>query len=159
MQFLYKSNSDAASAPEVDICPVCLNVPGIKNVAITACGHKFCTSCLLSSLNKKNTCPICRTEIEPARECIEPLPVSVASEIIRDQERANNIHRKIAIINTFSGVNGRASMIFTLCRDIAFATAHRIAKWQRMSSETYHNSWEDFDSSDDEESENESEDE
>ena len=157
MQFLYKTNSE--SAPEVDICPVCLNVPGIKNVAITECGHKFCTSCLLSSLNKKNTCPICRAEIEPARECIEPLPVSVASEIIRDQERANNIHRKIAVINTFSGVNGRASMIFSLCRDIAFATAHRIAKWQRMSSETYHNSWEDFDSSDDEESENESDDE
>jgi len=102
---------------------------------------------------------MCRAEIEPVREYIEPLPVSVASEIIRDQERANNIHRKIAVINTFSGVNGRASMIFSLCRDIAFATAHRIAKWQKMSTETYHNSWEDFDSSDDEEDENESEDE
>ena len=154
MQFMYKSNSE--SAPEVDICAVCLNVPGTKNVAITECGHRFCTSCLLSSLKTKNTCPICRAEIEPVREYIEPLPVSVASELIRDQERAVNINRKISIINTFSGVNGRAAMIFSLCREIAFATAHQIAMWQKISNKTYHESWEEFDSSEDEESENDS---
>lgn len=157
MQFLYKSSTE--TPPEADICAICLEVPGIKNVAVTECGHKFCTSCLLSSLRKKNTCPTCRAEIETEREYIEPLPVSVASEIIRDQERANNINRKISVINTFSGVNGRSAMIFSLCREIAFATAHRIAKWQKVSTETYHHSWEDFDSSDDESDDNNSDDE
>jgi hypothetical protein len=33
---------------------------------------------------------------------------------------------------------------------IAFATAHGIARWQKLSDETYHESWDEFDSSDSE---------
>jgi len=154
MQYL-RSQPAAAAAPEpeVDLCPVCMEVPGPKNVAVTACGHKFCMSCLLSSLKKKNTCPTCRAEIEPVRECIEPLPVSVASELIRTEERTSQMTRRIEVINSFSGMNGRAAMIFSLCREVAFATAHSIARWQTVSNKTYHKSWEAFDdSSDDEQS-------
>jgi hypothetical protein len=44
-------------------------------------------------------------------------------------------------------------MIFSLCREVAFATAHSIARWQAVSNKTYHKSWEAFDdSSDDEQS-------
>jgi len=135
--------------PEVDVCPVCMEVPGPTNVAITACGHKFCMSCLLKSLKTKNTCPTCRAEIEPEREYIEPLPVSVASELIRTEELTIQMTRRIAVINSFSaGRNGRAAMISSLCREVAFATAHGIARWQKLSDETYHESWDEFDSSD-----------
>jgi hypothetical protein len=37
-------------------------------------------------------------------------------------------------------------MIFSLCRDIAFETAHGIARWQKTTRQTYHHSWNDFDS-------------
>jgi len=156
MQYLRnKPAAAAAPEPEVDVCPVCMEVPGTTNVAITACGHKFCMSCLLSSLRKKNTCPTCRAEIEPGRECIEPLPVSVASEIIRTEELAIQLTRRIEIINSFSaGRNGRAAMVFSLCREMAFATAHGIARWQETPNVPYHyhRSWYEFDSDDDEQS-------
>ena len=154
----YLRNKPAAAPepePEVDVCPICMEVPGTKNVSITACGHKFCMSCLLSSLKNKNTCPTCRAEIEPAREeCIEPLPVSVASELIRTEELTIQLNRRIEVINSFAaGRNGRAAMIFSLCREVAFATAHSIARWQTISRKTYDKSWEEFDdSSDDEQS-------
>jgi hypothetical protein len=77
--------------------------------------------------------------------------VSVASELIRTEERAIQMPRRIALINSFSGTNGRAAMIFSLCREVAFATAHSIAQWQKTSDKTYHRSWHEFDddSSDD----------
>ena len=147
MQYL-RSQPAAAPEPEVDVCPICMEVPGTKNVAVTACGHKFCMSCLLSSLKTKNRCPTCRAEIEPDRECIKPLTVSVASELIRTEEHAIQINRRLAVINSFSGTNGRTAMIFSLCREVAFATAHGIARWQKMSDKTYHNSWDEFDDDD-----------
>ena len=161
MQYLWnQTNPDAASPastaalPEADVCAVCLEPPGTTNVSITACGHKFCTSCLLSSLKTRNTCPTCRAEIEPERQTIAPLPVSVASELIRTEEREIQMTRRIAVINSFSGMNGRAAMIFSLCREVAFATAHSIARWQKTSDKTYHRSWHEFDddSSDDDNS-------
>jgi hypothetical protein len=90
------------------------------------------------------------------RECIEPLPVSVASELIRTEERTIQMTRRIEVINSFSGMNGRAAMIFSLCREVAFATAHSIARWQTVSNKTYHKSWEAFDddSDDDDDEQN-----
>ena len=152
MQYIWnQTNPDAdrststAASPEADVCAVCLEPPGTTNVSITACGHKFCTSCLLSSLKTRNTCPTCRAEIEPERQTIEPLPVSVASELIRTEEREIQMTRRIALIDSFSGMNGRAAMIFSLCREVAFATAHSIAQWQKTSDKTYHRSWYEFD--------------
>lgn len=51
-------------------CSICLDQrDGLEtaNTTITSCGHLFCTSCLLKHLAVRNTCPICRNEIEPAR--------------------------------------------------------------------------------------------
>ena len=152
MQYLRNQPAVAAPAHEVDVCPICMEIPGTTNVSVTACGHKFCMSCLLSSLKTKNTCPTCRAEIEPVREYIEPLPVSVASELIRTEEQTIQLNRRLAVINSFAGTNGRTTMILSLCREVAFATAHSIARWQTISNKTYHKSWDEFDSDDDEQS-------
>ena len=157
MQYLWNSvapepvNPTNDHDPDPDVCPVCLEVPGTKNVSITKCGHIFCTSCLLSSLTQKNTCPTCRAELEPERTVITPVSVSVVTEIIREEEYSMNLSRRIGAIQSFGGTNGRSSMIFSLCREVAFATAHRIARWQKTNpnNQTYHNSWVMFDSSDD----------
>ena len=148
----YQCNQ-TVTASESDVCQVCFEVLGTKNVSITACGHKFCMSCLLSSLKRKNTCPTCRAEIEPSRKSIEPISVAIATELIRTEEQAIQLNRRFAIINTFSGINGRTAMMFSICREVAFATAHSIARWQKTSDKTYHKSWDEFDdSSDDDQS-------
>lgn len=140
-----ESESEPEPEPEPDKCPICLyNIKNV-NVSITACGHKFCTSCLLSSLKMKNECPLCRAELEPTRLKIDPLSVSVATELIRENERIVKLMRRIELIQSFGGHNGRSSMIFSLCREFAFTIAHSIAKWQNTNG-TYDDSWEAFDS-------------
>ena len=161
MQYLWSQPSTSSSNededdPNAPVCAVCLDILKPTNVSITACGHKYCTSCLLLSLKTKNTCPTCRAEIEPARQNIEPVSVSVAAELIRDEERAIDMTRRIDVINSFSGQNGKSAMIFSLCREIAFATAHGIARWQKTTDATYHKSWIVFDPSDDDDDQTQS---
>jgi hypothetical protein len=164
MQYLWnQGNADSAKSAkteteEADVCAICLEVPGTddnKNISVTACGHKFCTTCLLSSLRQKNTCPTCRAVLEPARAYVTPLSVSAATDLIRDEERITDMRRRINIINAFTGTSGRASMMFSLCREFAFNVAHGIARWQKNQTDdaddaddTYHPSWENFDDSD-----------
>lgn len=160
MQYLWtrtppseESESESEPEPEPHKCPICLHDVKKVNVAITVCGHKFCTSCLLSSLKMKNECPLCRAELEPTRLKIDPITVSAATDIIRQEERVIKLIRRIEMIQSFDGHNGKNSMIFSLCREFAFATAHAIAKWQNTNG-MYDESWEDHDSdesSDDEE--------
>jgi hypothetical protein len=164
MQYLWHQppphNSDPEEAAEAekedaDVCAICLEVPGTgtKNITVTACGHKFCTSCLLSSLRQKNTCPTCRAELEPPRTCVPPLSVETAAGLIREEERIADLRRRINVINVFTRTNGRASMMFSLCREFAFNVAHGIARWQKNyddnpTDDTYHASWANFDSDD-----------
>lgn len=143
------STQTAAAGCGEDICAVCLELPGVKNVSITSCGHRFCTSCLLSSLRTKNTCPTCRAEIEPSRNTVlQPLTATVAAEIIQSEERDIDIARRISLINAFTDTNGRAGMIISLCRELAFGAAHSLAGWQGTSEETYHSSWREYEYND-----------
>ena len=45
-------------------CSVCYEKIGEKNNCITPCGHTFCFKCMMSCLNYKNTCPICRQVLQ-----------------------------------------------------------------------------------------------
>ena len=81
----------------------------------------------------------------------DPLPrTATATALILEEERMFDMKRRIKMIHSFSGLNGRAAMIRSLCREIAFNTAHSIALWQKNSDETttadmYHPSWANFD--------------
>jgi hypothetical protein len=88
---------------------------------------------------------MCRAEIEPKRGSISPISTSIATEIIREEERVMDIPRRIATIQSFSGTNGRLSMIFSLCREVALATAHAMARWYKTQNNIYDNSWLQFD--------------
>lgn len=146
-------------------CAICMEVTSkTKNVSFTECGHGFCTSCLLKSLQTKNTCPMCRAEIEPARKPnLEQLTANVAADLIQGEERDIDIQRRIALIGAFSDPRGRGDMILSLCREVAFGVAHSIAGWQGTDDQTYHASWVDYEynnyDDDDDETENEDEDE
>ena len=66
---LLKPEKNKTDAPEEHTCCVCLDSVCDKSVDITrtSCGHIFHLSCLLKSLKVKNTCPMCRWELESSR--------------------------------------------------------------------------------------------
>jgi hypothetical protein len=142
-EFKQSTKCTVVANPTEDMCGVCLEVTETKNVSVTSCGHRFCTTCLLMSLQHKNTCPTCRSSLEPPRkEPIEQLNATTAAEIIQNEEREIDIQRRAAIIEAFG--NGRKAMIVALCREFAFGVAHSIAGWQGTSDTTYHASWNDY---------------
>jgi hypothetical protein len=137
------SECTVTANPNEEMCGICLEVTGTKNVSVTSCGHRFCTSCLLMSLQHKNTCPTCRSDLEtPRKESIEHLNATTAAEIIQNEERDIDIQRRAAIIEAFG--NGRKEMIVALCREFAFGVAHSIAGWQGTSEASYHASWNEY---------------
>jgi hypothetical protein len=141
-----------------DTCAICMDVTSsTKNVSVTECGHRFCTSCLLKSLQIKNTCPMCRAEIEPARKPnLEQLTATVAADLVQAEEREIDIHRRIALIGAFGDPRGRSGMILSLCREIAFGVAHSIAGWQGTDDQTYHSSWADYEYTNDDDNDSDS---
>lgn len=46
-------------------CPICYNVLGTNNVAITRCNHTFCLSCYVKHTRNSNECPMCREILDP----------------------------------------------------------------------------------------------
>lgn len=59
---------------DLGCCPICYeNIDVLQydndkikpksNMTTTPCGHSFCYECLSKHLEKKNTCPICRTKL------------------------------------------------------------------------------------------------
>ena len=50
-----------------DTCPICLEVmPQPECIAIrklTACSHKFCSSCIETWLSHHKTCPVCKMDV------------------------------------------------------------------------------------------------
>ena len=45
-----------------EACPICMKIIGEDN-SITECGHRFCTGCLLKSVQINGSCPLCRKEL------------------------------------------------------------------------------------------------
>ena len=46
----------------IEECPICMEkIEGSSST--TPCGHKFCTSCFVKSVIRKNSCPMCRAKI------------------------------------------------------------------------------------------------
>ena len=144
-------------------CSICLETrESSDNITITGCGHMFCTSCLLKHLAIRNTCPNCRADIEPARApAIEPLTAETVATIIREEELAIDITRRIAVICAFPDNEGRSAMILSLVRELAFGAAHSMAGWQGTDDSIYHESWNQYEYNhpDDEDDEDEDEDE
>jgi len=58
------------SEQETDCC-ICMEELGKTNVTTTPCGHTFCFSCLMKSMDMKNTCPYCRTNLREEEDIIE----------------------------------------------------------------------------------------
>ena len=46
-------------------CSICLSGIDKKDCCVTKCGHKFCLTCLATSLQHRPTCPLCRATLVP----------------------------------------------------------------------------------------------
>ena len=66
---LLRPEKKTGDLTEEHTCCVCLDsiYAGNTNITRTSCGHVFHLSCLLKSLKVKNTCPMCRWELEDKR--------------------------------------------------------------------------------------------
>jgi SNF2 family DNA or RNA helicase len=52
---------------QVEECPICYENPNDNSGTLTPCCHRiFCGSCILHSLSRAMTCPMCRAVIRPA---------------------------------------------------------------------------------------------
>lgn len=68
----------------VDDCPVCLCSP--VNPVKTQCGHRFCSECLVSSLQYKETCPVCRAPLGRLPDHEKHAKCLAIYHLIRNQE-------------------------------------------------------------------------
>lgn len=53
---------------EKTLCRICYD--DIKNKSSTKCGHVFCWSCIIQTLEMSNECPVCRAACHP-REVVQ----------------------------------------------------------------------------------------
>jgi hypothetical protein len=58
---------------QIEECPICMDTIGQLGSSTTKCGHKFCTPCFVKTVTRKNTCPMCRTEIMEKTEYAESM--------------------------------------------------------------------------------------
>ena len=70
---------------ETHTCSVCLDELslGNENTTKTGCGHTFHLSCLLKSLTQKNTCPMCRGDLEDVRT--KQMPANILTPVSAEQ--------------------------------------------------------------------------
>ena len=57
--------SDSMKKEESCDCPICMEPIGDKNKFVTACGHTFCGTCILTNAQRNTKCPMCRQQIAP----------------------------------------------------------------------------------------------
>jgi SNF2 family DNA or RNA helicase len=61
-----KSFKDRLEAVQIEECPICYDDPKQTSAMLTPCCHRiFCASCILQSLSRVCTCPMCRGNIKP----------------------------------------------------------------------------------------------
>jgi hypothetical protein len=60
-----KTFRDRLSVIQSEECPICYEDPNLQAAVLTPCCHRiFCANCMLSSLKRVMTCPLCRAAVE-----------------------------------------------------------------------------------------------
>lgn len=56
---------DRLSSIQTEECPICYEDPNLQAAVLTPCCHRiFCAQCMLSSLKRVMTCPLCRAAVQ-----------------------------------------------------------------------------------------------
>ena len=72
-------------------CCICLETLVNTNITTTPCGHTFCFSCLMKSMDLKNTCPYCRTTLREEEDIIEESDDDEFYDDATDMESSSSI--------------------------------------------------------------------
>ena len=67
-------------------CCICFEEIGKTNVTTTPCGHTFCFSCLMKSMDVNNSCPYCRASLRKEDDIIEESDSDYDSDAESDYE-------------------------------------------------------------------------
>lgn len=63
-----KTFKERLSASNMEECPVCYDDPKQNQATLTPCCHRiFCGACILTSLTKQATCPMCRSALTASK--------------------------------------------------------------------------------------------
>ena len=77
-----QENDERERINNVKECCICMEeLSDVKNKVITNCGHVFCLTCILTSYNSKNSCPVCRTELLNGVDI--PKTITIPNDFIR----------------------------------------------------------------------------
>lgn len=152
---------EAPASDEPFTCCVCLDTLslGNPNTTFTSCGHAYHLSCLLSSLSKKNLCPMCRGELEETR------PKPIASNVLRPVNAEQIIRDELywfpksAYIQNIRGSNHPRRAFKESMRTFAYAVLQSAAEFVHEENvpEEWYSEEDTDDESDDSNSENENE--
>lgn len=71
-------------------CCICYEELGKSNITTTPCGHSFCFSCLMKSMDMRNTCPCCRQPLREEDDIIQESDSDDDSDYESDNEPYNN---------------------------------------------------------------------
>lgn len=96
-------------------CPVCLELIGDANVAISQCKHKYHFECLYGWLKKSNTCPLCRGNLikdkydpsqqyQPAEVKIQPAQIINIGNVVYQVEGTGITLKKAVKNNNLQAV-------------------------------------------------------
>ena len=73
-------------------CCICFEEIGKTNVTTTPCGHTFCFSCLMKSMDVNNSCPYCRASLRKEDDIIEESDSDDDSDYDSDAESDYELH-------------------------------------------------------------------
>ena len=70
--WVYETYNYYQIPPPGATCPICLNpIEELQEAMITPCGHSFHRTCLLTWMNEKLLCPVCRTELPVVPDLVD----------------------------------------------------------------------------------------
>jgi hypothetical protein len=90
-----KSNHVTSRNNVDEICSICLDNINNNNISITKCNHKFHLTCLFTSLNISNKCPLCR-EVVVINTTNNTASISLSTQTNNETEfqtNYNHVHR------------------------------------------------------------------
>jgi SNF2-related domain/Helicase conserved C-terminal domain/Zinc finger, C3HC4 type (RING finger) len=77
-----QSISDRIENFSSEVCPICYDEPN-DHLITPCCSRVFCAACLLLSMARNPSCPLCREKIHPSG-CTKIIPESSKNEIVDD---------------------------------------------------------------------------
>lgn len=125
-------------------CCICYETIGKSNMTVTPCGHQFCFSCLMKSMDLRNTCPCCRAPLREEEDIIKDDDEELTdsdSEYFSEDDDDNNIdvHSIDRIIRTtfWDNASNPSSEIATTTELEAIAKNYHISMTDLISMITY----------------------